>query len=92
MQQGGRKADGEHPEDPEREDGKWKRTEGNKRKTVEEEGESMLRNTVKYLKTLERAEAKGESEETTEAVELPEVEVNVEVVECGERGRGTQVR
>ena len=40
------------------------RTEGNKRKTVEEERESMLRKTVQYLKTLARAEAKKESEET----------------------------
>ena len=31
-----RKEDGE-PEDPEREDGKWMRTEGNKRKPVEEQ-------------------------------------------------------
>ena len=46
-----RKADGEHPEDPEREDGRCMRTEGNKRKTVDEEEESMLRNTVKNLKT-----------------------------------------
>ena len=37
-----RKADGEHPEDPEREDWKWMK--GNKRKIVEEVEESMLRN------------------------------------------------
>ena len=37
------KGDGEHPEDPEREDGKWMRTEGNKRNTVEEGEESMLK-------------------------------------------------
>ena len=38
-----RKADGEHPEDPEREDGKWMRTEENKWKTVggEEELEDV---------------------------------------------------
>ena len=35
-----RKADGEHLEDPERENGKLMRTEGNKRKTVQEEEES----------------------------------------------------
>ena len=46
------------------------RMEGNKRKTVEEEKESMLRKTVKYLKTLERTEAKKEAEETQEVVEL----------------------
>ena len=61
-----RKADGEHPDDPEREDGKWMRTEGNTRKTVEEEDESMLRNSVRYLKTSERTGAKNESEETQE--------------------------
>ena len=54
-------------------------TEGNKRKTVEEEEESMLRNTVKYLKTLVRTEAKKESEKKLERVELTEVEVNEEV-------------
>ena len=36
---------GEHPEDPERENGKWMRTEGIKRKTVEEEeGEHVEEN------------------------------------------------
>ena len=35
-----RKADGEHLEDLEREDGKW-RTEGNQRKTVEEDEEGV---------------------------------------------------
>ena len=59
-----RKADGEHPEDPEREDGKWMRTEGNKWKTIQEEGVSKLSQTVKYFKTLERTVAKKESEET----------------------------
>ena len=73
-----RKADGEHPEDPEREDGKWMRTEGNKRKTIQEEGVSKLRKTVKYSKTSERTVAKKEPEETLEVVELAEVEVNEE--------------
>ena len=54
-----RKADGEHPEDPKRDDGRWMWTEGTKRKTVEEEEKCMLTKTVKYLKTLERAEADG---------------------------------
>ena len=76
-----RKADGEHLEDAEREDGQWMRTEGNKRKTVEEQEESMLRKTVMYLKTLERAEAKKDSEETQEVVELGDVEVNEEEVQ-----------
>ena len=39
-------------------------------KTVEEDEESMLRKTVKYLETLESTEAKKESEETLEVVEL----------------------
>ena len=37
-----RNADGERLDDPERDDGEWMRTEGNKRKAVEEEEESML--------------------------------------------------
>ena len=36
---------------------------------------------MKHLKTLERAEANKESEETLAAVELPEVEVKAEEVE-----------
>ena len=59
-----RKADGDRLEDHEREDGKWMRTEESQRKTVDEEEESMLRKTVKYLKSLERAEAKNKFEET----------------------------
>ena len=81
-----RKADGEHPEDPEREDGRCMRTEGNKRKTVEEEEESMLRNAVKCLKTLERAQAKKESEETQKVVEMAVVAVNEEEVEWTTEG------
>ena len=46
----------------------------------------MLRKTVQYLKTLERAEAKKESEETQQVVELAEVEVNEEEVEWGTQG------
>ena len=61
-----------------REDGRWMRTEGNERKTVEEEEES---------KTLERTEAKKESEETLEGVELAEVEVNDEEVEWRTEGK-----
>ena len=57
---------GKQLQDPEGADGKWVWTEENKRKTVEEEEESMLRKTVKYLNTLERTEAKKESEETLE--------------------------
>ena len=84
-----RKADCAYPEDPVRDDGKWMRTEGNKRKIVEEEEESMSRKTVKYLKTVERTEAKKESEETLEVVELAEVEVNEEEVEWSIEGGGT---
>ena len=76
-----KKADGKHPENPQREDGKWMRTEGNKRKTVEEEKESVLRKTVKNLLTWERAEEKTDSEEKKVVVDLAEVEVNEEEVE-----------
>ena len=41
----------------------------------------MLRKTVKYLKTLERAEDKKESEETLKVVKFAEVEVNEDEVE-----------
>ena len=40
----------------------------------------MLRKTVKYLQTLERTEAKKESEETPAVVELAAVEENEEEV------------
>ena len=73
-----RKADVEHPQDAEREDGEWMRTEGNKRKSVEEEEESMSRKTVKYLRTFEMAETKKGSEGVQEIVEFAEVEVNEE--------------
>ena len=49
-----RKADEEHPEDPERDDGKWIRTDGKKRKAGEESEESRLRKTVRYLKELDK--------------------------------------
>ena len=49
-----RKAEEEHREDPERDDGKWMRTDGNKRKAGEESEESRLRNTVRYLKELDK--------------------------------------
>ena len=35
------KEERQHEEDPKREDGKWMRTEGNKRKTIEDEEESL---------------------------------------------------
>ena len=46
------RADGEHPDDPEHEDGTWMRSEGNRRKK-----------TDTYLRTSEVADAKKESEE-----------------------------
>ena len=52
-----RKADEVHPEDPERSDGKWMRSEGPKKKAEDEEEESRLRKTVKYFKKLDKAEA-----------------------------------
>ena len=72
-----RKAEEEHPEDPERDDGKWMRTLGNKRKAAEESEESRLRKTVRYLKELDKMENK-ESGKTQEVVEVAEVEVNEE--------------
>ena len=73
-----RKAEEDHPEDPERDDGKWMRTDGNKRKAGEESEESRLRKTVRYLKELDKMENKKESGKTQEVVEVAEVEVNEE--------------
>ena len=73
-----RKAEEEHPEDPERDDGKWFRTDGNKSKAGEESEESRLRKTVRYLKELDKMEHKKESGKTQEVVEEAEVEVNEE--------------
>ena len=72
------KTEEEHPEDPERDDGKWMRTDGNKRKAAEESEESRLRKTVRYLKELDKMENKEESGKTQEVVEVAEVEVNEE--------------
>ena len=54
-----RKAEEEHLEDPERDDGKWMRTHESKRKAGEEGEESKLRQTVKYLKELDKKESGG---------------------------------
>ena len=67
-----------HPEDPERDDGKWMRTDGNERKAGEESEESRLRQTVRYLKELDKMENKKESGKVQEVVEVAEVEVNEE--------------
>ena len=56
-----RKAERECEEDPELEDGKWMRMEGKTWSTIEEEEERLLKSTVKYLKMLERPEAKQAS-------------------------------
>ena len=71
-----RKAEEEHQEDPERDDGIWMRTDGNKRKAGEESEESRLRKTVRYLKELDQMENKKESGKAQEVVEVAEVEVN----------------
>ena len=71
-------AEEEHPEDPEHDDGKWMRTDGNKRKAAEESEESRLRKTVRYLKELDKMENKKESCKTQEVGEVAEVEVNEE--------------
>ena len=70
-----RKAD---PGDPERDDGKWMRTDGNKRKAGAESEESRLRKTVRYLKELDKMENKKGSGKTQEVVEVAELEVNEE--------------
>ena len=69
-------ADAEHPEDAEREDGKWMRTEANKRKSVEDDEESMVRKTMQCLKTSEKTETRKESEGLVEIEELAQAEVN----------------
>ena len=53
------------------------RTEENKRKSAEEEG-YMVKKTVKYTKTLQKAEAKREAEGVQKIVEVAEVVVNEE--------------
>ena len=73
-----RKAEEEHPEDPERDDGKWLRTDENKRKAGEKSEESRLRKTVRYFKELDKTENKKESGKTQEVVEVADVEVNEE--------------
>ena len=70
------KADAEHPEDPEREHGKWMRTEANKRNSVKEDGGIMVTKTMQYLKTLDKAETRKESEGLVEIEELAQAEVN----------------
>ena len=54
------------------------RTEVHKRKSVEDDEESMVRKTVHYLKTLEKAEARKESEGLVVFDEFAEFEVNLE--------------
>ena len=71
-----------HPEDPERDDGKWMRTDGNKRKAGEESEKGRLRKTVRYLKELDKMENKKESGKSQEVVEVAEVEVNEEAEQC----------
>ena len=76
-----RKAEREHQEDPEREDGKRTRTEEEKRKTVERQPKNRkkaCRGTLKNQRTLEREKTETVSEGTQETVELEEVEVNEE--------------
>ena len=85
-----RKAESEHLKNTEQEV-PWMRPEGNKRKTVEQEEESLLNKNV-YLKTLEMAEAKKESEETQEILKLAEVEVSEEDVDWRMERRSTNRR
>ena len=52
------------------------RTEANKRKSVDEDEESMVRKTMQYLKTLDKAETRKESEGLVVIDELADAEVN----------------
>ena len=52
------------------------RTEANKRKSVEEDEESMVRKTMQHLKTLDKAETRKESERLVEIEELAQADVN----------------
>ena len=74
-----RKEDGEHVEDPERED-----EDGGKQAK-----ESLLRRTLKYL-TMDRSEEV--SEEKKEVVEMPEVEVKDEEAKCQTEGERHTMR
>ena len=72
------KAEEQHPEEPERDDGKRMRNHGNKRKAGEESKESRLK---KDSQELEGIRQDGEQEgvrESTGVVEVAEVEVNEE--------------
>ena len=72
-----RKAEEERPEEPERDDGKWMRTDGNKRKAVEESEESRLRKT-EILEGIGQDGNKKGAGNTQKVVEVAEVDVNEE--------------
>ena len=60
------------------------RTEENKRKAAEEEEEERrLRKTVRYLKAVNRAENKKESDKAQEVVEVTEEEMNCMIKTLG---------
>ena len=69
-----RKADGEHPEEPECEDGR------------RDEDGRMLRKTVEYLKTLQRTEEKRNLRRHCMQLNRREVKVNEEEIECRTEG------
>ena len=52
--------------------------DGNMRKAGEESEESRLRNTVRYLKELDKMENKKESGKVQEVMDVAEVEVHEE--------------
>ena len=84
-----RKAEEEHPGDPERDDRKWMRTDGNQRKAEEESEESRLRKTLRYLKELDKMENEKESGKVQGVVDVAEVEVNEEEEEWDDGRRIT---
>ena len=59
------------------------RTGGIKRKAAEEEEERRLRKTVRYLKAVNRAENKKESDKAQEVVEVTEEEMNCMIKTLG---------
>ena len=59
---------------------------GKQAKDSRRRGREHAEETVYYLRPLERAEAKKESEETQKVVKLAEVEVNEEEVDCRTEG------
>ena len=95
-----RKADAEHPDDPERTEGRWMRAEWSKRKAEDEDAESRLKNTKKYLKQLEKTEVDAEIAEVEvhkevlhmEGAGAPQAEDGEQELDPGTRATGEEIR